>query len=117
VFTAREIDDLCEFLLQRATGTVTDAEGAVAALVARIARSHPQAPALGPVLPLALAAAALETMLDDAADRRAAAAFWRAAAMIGAEVLGLQMQTGTGAAPTVRDLALRLAARTEGAGG
>jgi hypothetical protein len=108
VFTTREIDDLCEFILRRATETGADADSAVAALVARIARTHPQAPALGPVLPLAMAATALEAMIEDAADRHTAAARWRAAALIAAEVLGLQVQTG--GAPTVSDLQARFGA-------
>lgn len=107
MFTTREIDDLCEFVLRSVARAGTTAEGAARALVARIASSDPDAPALGPVLPLAMAAAALETMLDDESDRRAAATLWRAAALIAAEVLALQVQAGVAAGPTVGQLRAR----------
>ena len=120
MFTDREIDDLCEFVLNSATRAGATAQGAAQALVGRIASSHPGAPALGPVLPLAMAAAALETMLDDESDRAAAVTLWRAAALIAAEVLALQVRAGATAGPTVGELRARFGQDADagsGAGG
>lgn len=75
-------------------------------LIAHLADRWPQAPALSPVLPLAMAASALEAMLDGDEARGAARGAWRMAALVGAEVLALQAETGN-QAPTVAALRAR----------
>jgi hypothetical protein len=107
VFTAREIDEACEFVLHRVAGAAPTRDDAAHALVAHLARHHPDAPALSPVLPLAMAAAALEGMLDGEAARRAAAAIWRDCALIATEVLALQAESPQ-VPPRLAALAARL---------
>lgn len=115
VISALDIDGLCESVLRQVTGPqATTGSAAVAAgLVAELARRHPQAPALTAVLPLALAAAALDEMLGGEADRRAARDLWRAAALVAAEVLALQTEAAPEAPPPA---AAALAARLGGGG-
>lgn len=106
MFTAPEIDGFCEMVLVGVTGDRPDPDGTVRALVTKMAADRPEAPALSPVLPLAMAAAAIETMLAGPEARAAAAAVWRAAALIAAEVLALQAE-----APDHPPRLARLAAR------
>jgi hypothetical protein len=113
VFTTREIDAACEFVLARIEAGAAEpgASGsdAVRALVEQMADHQPDASALSPVLPLALAAAALDEMLDGPAAQTAARALWRGAALLAAEVLALQAQTPD-APPRLAALAARLRA-------
>lgn len=102
VLSGHEIDGMCAFVLERlASDAAGPAEAAAVArdLVAHLAATRPEAPALSPVLPLSMAAAALEAMLAGPAARRAAEEAWRMAALIGAEVLALQAEAGQGAPP------------------
>ena len=107
VLTAQEIDDLCAFALERLTGRGADPHRAMADLVAHLARTRPEAPALSPILPLALAASALESVLNGDESRQAAQGTWRIAALLAAEVLAIQADGAV--APSVVDLHARLA--------
>lgn len=111
VLSAHEIDDLCDFVLQRLAGRDADPERTAHDLLAHLAASHPDAPALSPVLPLAMSAATLEEMLNGPETQRAAAGAWRMAALLGAEVLAMQSQT-PGHPATVAGLWARLGRAT-----
>lgn len=108
MLTAREIDELCAFVLDRLAQPAGDPARAAQDLIDHLARLRPDAPALCPVLPLAMAAAALEGMLEGPEPRRAAQGAWRMAALIAAEVLALQAEGD--ASPSVATLQARLAA-------
>jgi hypothetical protein len=90
VLTAREIDELCEFVLARLLARDASALATARSLVAHLARVHPGVDALTPVLPLSMAATALQDMLSGPEARAQADGAWRMAALIGAEVLALQ---------------------------
>lgn len=107
MLTAREIDEACEFVLHRVLGAAPTGRDAARALVAELAHRFPDAPALSPVLPLAMAAAAVEGMLAGDAARETAATIWRDCALIAAEVLALQFEA-PGAPPRLAALAARL---------
>lgn len=106
VLSAQDIDDVCAFALERLAAPAADPVRVAQDLVAHLAAGWPQAPALTPVLPLAMAASALEGMLDGDEARHAAQGAWRMAALIGAEVLALQSETEN-QAPTVAALHAR----------
>lgn len=107
LLTAQEIDEACEFVLHRVLGAAPAGIGVALLLVADLARRFPDAPALSPVLPLAMAAAAVEGMLAGDRARETAAAIWRDCALIAAEVLALQAEA-PGVPPPLSALAARL---------
>lgn len=109
MLSARDIDEACESILQRVVGAEAMPPDLAAALVADLARRFPQAPALSPVLPLAMAASALEAMIEGVPARLAAAALWRDCALVAAEVLALQAEHPD-EAPSLATLAARLGA-------
>jgi hypothetical protein len=117
VFTAREIDDLCELVLAQLLADGATAPAAAHDLVAHLAAHRPDTPALAPVLPLSMAAASLEGMLAGPEARARADGAWRMAAMIGAEVLALQAEAGGASAPRIGALFARMQAQQPWAAG
>lgn len=93
MLTTGDIDELCEFVLSRLMAEGGSAEAVAEALVARLAVAHPEIDALTPILPLSLAAVALDEMLAGTEARAQADGAWRMAALIGAEVLALQAES------------------------
>lgn len=93
---------MCAFILERLAAEAAGPAQVTAVtreLIAHLAQTRPEAPALSPVLPLSMAAAAMETMLAGPAARRVAEEAWRMAALIAAEVLALQAEAEQGAPP------------------
>ena len=105
---ARDIDNWSEFVLTRLLAEGGSACATVLDLVARMADQAPRAPALAPILPLSMAAAAVEAMLADRVARARVADTWRLAALIGAEVLAMQSERPDRPPPDVAALRDRL---------
>lgn len=89
----RQIDALTEAVVQALLVDGAAAHALAPRIAARIAAADPRLPALSVALPFTLAAGALDEMLGASPQACAAARdAWRAAALIGAEALGLQAQ-------------------------
>jgi len=86
-----EIDLLGEYVLERLLAPGGTARHAVRDLVTHMARKHPAAQALAPVLVLAIVANGLDETLADA-DRMAgtAADLWRMATLLATDVMALE---------------------------
>jgi hypothetical protein len=108
VITAQEIDELCERVLAQLLAEGASAPGAARDLIAHLAQSRPDSPALTPVLPLSMAAVSIEGMLAGPEARARADSAWRMAALIGAEVLALQAEGDNQVAPRIGALWDRL---------
>jgi hypothetical protein len=99
-----EIDALTELTLSRLLARGWSAERVAMALLAYLANHKPDLPALSPILPLTLAAAGIESMLETVPDINRATDLWRIAAILAAETLVLQIHAPNG--PTVTVTAL-----------
>ncbi|MEZ5752461.1 MAG: hypothetical protein R3D60_11010 [Paracoccaceae bacterium] len=90
------IDLLTEVVVQRLLVDKGSACPLAAELARDMARSAPAEPAITLLLPLTLAAAAIDEMLGAGTDARLAARdAWRAAALVGSEIAGLRESLGT----------------------
>jgi len=110
VLEARDIDGWSEFVLTRLLAEGASAGQTVHDLIERMASLAPGAPALAPILPLSMAAAAVEAMLADRTMRARAIDCWRLAALIAAEVLAMQAERPDHASPDLAALRNRLRA-------
>jgi hypothetical protein len=111
-----DIDELSERVLSRLLvdgATVTET---ARALVAEMAALRPDAPALLCVLPMSMAAAAIEGMLTNGQPRRIAPEAWRIAALLAAETLSLHDRTSDAPAPTIAALWAHLRADPQALG-
>ena len=94
MFGGRDIDELVEYVLAELLANDAGVETVSLALVGKMAADHPGAPALVPVLPLSMAAAAIEGMLAEPRAQGLAELSWRMSALIATEVLALQIELG-----------------------
>ena len=109
---AQEIDDWVEFVLAGMLAQDGTVETVSRAMVDGMAARHPDAPALTAVLPLSMAAAAIEGMLAEPQMQGLAERTWRVAALMATEVLALQaqsqVQSAAGLPPDLAALKARL---------
>ncbi|MCC0075032.1 MAG: hypothetical protein H6898_00410 [Rhodobacter sp.] len=93
MWDAEQIDALTEAVVQSLLVDGLSAHALAPRIAEQIAASRPSLPGLSVALPFTLAAGAIDEMLGASPQACAAAReAWRAAALIGADALGLQAQ-------------------------
>lgn len=117
MIVGQDIDGWVEFVLAGLLAEEGTVDSVSRALVAEMAARHPHAPALLAVLPLSMAAAAIEAMLAEPRVRGQAEITWRVAALMASEVLALQIEAESGLPPDLAALNGRLGADPAALGG
>jgi len=96
-----DIDALAEDVMRQVSAPGGSARSVAGWLVTRMARHHPEAPALSPVLILAIVAHGIEGLLAEADTQKSTAGdLWRIATLLATDVLVLEAASRA----TVRDL-------------